>query len=175
MENTSLLEKTEKRADLTHRYLTERDRVEKYENNLVSVIYEDGERVDALEPRRLFPTTRPTLYITLLNNEGKEEALIRNISDLSPDSRAVIEESLANYYLVPKIIKIYKISIKTGTIRWSVLTERGKVEFYVHNRNDVKSFSDGSVRLRDSDDNRYIIENISALDLESRAKLAPHI
>ena len=157
------------------RFLTVEDTIEKYENNLVTLRLKDGETLESLEPRRLFPTTRPAQYITLLDKEGVEVAVIRSLGDIDENSRKVITESLENYYLVPKIIKIYKISIKTGTIRWSVLTERGKVDFYIHNRNDIKSFSDGSVRVRDSDDNRYIIEDFSKLDFESRAKLLPHI
>lgn len=157
------------------RFLTVEDTIEKYENNLVTLRLKDGETFESLEPRRLFPTTRPAQYITLLSKEGNEVAVIRSLSDIDETSRKVIFESLENYYLVPKIIKIYKISIKTGTIRWSVLTERGKVDFYIHNRNDIKSFSDGSVRVRDSDDNRYVIEDFSKLDFESRAKLLPHI
>lgn len=157
------------------RYLTDKDKIAKYENNLVALTLDGEEKIDSLEPRRLFPTTRPSEYITLLDKGGAEIAVIRSLFDLDTQSRRVIEESLENYYLVPKITKIYKISIKTGTIRWSVLTERGKVDFYIHNRNDIKSFSDGTVRVRDSDDNRYIIENVAALDFESRAKLLPHI
>ena len=157
------------------RFLTADDTISKYENNLVTLKLSSGEEFEALEPRRLFPTTRPTQYITLLNKEGNEVSVIRSISDIDSESARVINESLENYYLVPKIIKIYKISIKTGTIRWSVLTERGKVDFYIHNRNDIKSFSDGTVRVRDSDDNRYVIESFAKLDFESRAKLLPHI
>ena len=168
-------ETVEIKETATRRYLTGNDKIVKHENNLVALTLEGKEKIDSLEPRRLFPTTRPSEYITLLDKGGDEIAVIRSLSDLDTQSRRVIEESLENYYLVPKITKIYKISIKTGTIRWSVLTERGKVDFYIHNRNDIKSFSDGTVRVRDSDDNRYIIENVAALDLESRAKLLPHI
>ena len=157
------------------RFLSAEDVIERYENNLVTLKTSGGEVFEPLEPRRLFPTTRPLQYITLLDKEGVEVAVIRSLSDIDENSRKVITESLENYYLVPKITKIYKISIKTGTIRWSVLTERGKVDFYIHNRNDIKSFSDGSVRVRDSDDNRYVIEDFAKLDFESRAKLLPHI
>ena len=157
------------------RFLTENDKIERFENNLVTLTLDGGTPIDSLEPRRLFPTSRPEEYITLLNKGGEEIAVIRGLSDIDSNSERVIRESLDNYYLVPKITKIYKISIKTGTIRWSVLTDRGRVDFYIHNRNDIKSFSDGTVRVRDSDDNRYVIENVSALDFDSRAKLLPHI
>ena len=45
-------------------------------------------------------------------------------------------------------------------------------EFDIRNRNhDIKAFRNGCVRVRDSDDNRYIIDDYKALDKHSRAQL----
>ena len=112
------------------------------------------------------------VYITLLNEDGVETALIKAISDLDADSAKVVRASLDDYYLVPHITKIISTEEKYGTLRWVVETDRGIKNFDIRNRNhDVKMFRDGKVRVRDSDDNRYIIDDYTKLDSHSKAKL----
>ena len=41
-----------------------------------------GERINALEPRRLFPLSGPDRYISLLNEEGKEQMIVRSLDSL---------------------------------------------------------------------------------------------
>lgn len=153
-------------------YVTDKDSVTKDENNLVNVTLSDGRELKSLEPRRLFPVSRAESYITLLDSDGKEQALIKEIDKLSPDSAKVIRESLDDYYLVPHITRIVSAVEKYGTLRWTVETDRGIKSFDIRNRNhDVKVYRDGRVRVRDSDDNRYIIDDYRKLDAHSRSKL----
>ena len=153
-------------------YLTKEDTVVIAENNLVDVTVKDGTVYSRLEPRRLFPVSRANSYITLLDEDGVEVAVIKEITDLNDASREVIEYSLNDYYLVPHILKIYTVTEKNGKIHWSIETERGYKEFDVRNRNhDVRVYSDGRVRVRDSDDNRYIITDYRKLDKHSRAQM----
>ena len=153
-------------------YVTDKDMITRNENNLVNLKTESGELFEKLEPRRLFPVSRANTYITLLDEAGVEKAIIRNLTDLNKDSLDVIEYSLNDYYLVPHIHKILSISEKNGKIHWIVDTERGIKEFDVRNRNhDIRVYSDGRVRVRDSDDNRYLINDYKALDKHSRSQL----
>ena len=48
---------------------------------------EDGTLVKGLTPKRLFPMTHENKYITLLDDKGKEVAIIRSLKSLAPDSR----------------------------------------------------------------------------------------
>ena len=154
-------------------YVTSNDKITVNENNLVNLTLQNGNVFEKLEPRRLFPVSRIDRYITLLDTDGKEIAVIRNLSDIDKDSREVIEYSLNDYYLVPHITRIISISEKNGKIHWTVETDRGYKEFDVRNRNhDVRVYSDGRVRVRDSDDNRYIISDYRALDAHSRRQAA---
>ncbi len=156
--------------------VTGSDRIVRYENNLVTLLTQDGDSVEALEPRRLFPISKPSIYISLLDREGVERGLIKSLAELDEGSREVIEESLKNYYLVPKITKILSISEKSGTIRWCVVTERGEKRFDVRNRNhDIRISNDGRVRVRDSDDNRYEIDDYRTLDAKSQTKLISYL
>ena len=153
-------------------YVKKEDRILAYENNLVNLETADGEIIEALEPRRLFPVSKPTEYISLLDKDGVEQALIRNLSDLSDEARAAITYSLDDYYLVPHILRIIEKGEKYGTLRWTVETDRGIKSFDIRNRNhDIKVYKNGMVRVRDSDDNRYTIDDYRTLDKKSRALL----
>ena len=151
-------------------FVTADDKIEQYENNLVTLTLKSGEVYEKLEPRRLFPVSAADKYITLLDTEGVEIAQIRDLRDLNGEARSVIDNSLADYYLVPVITKIINVTEKFGTLHWTVETERGQRSFDIRNRqHDIKVYSDGRVRVRDSDDNRYTIPDYKALDAHSRA------
>ena len=153
-------------------YVGKDDKITVYENNLVTLTLKNGTVYEALEPRRLFPVSRADTYITLLDREGVEIAIIRAMSELNKESFDVIEYSLNDYYLVPHIIRILSVTEKYGTLHWSVETERGFKDFDIRNRNhDVMVYKDGRVRVRDSDDNRYVITDYRKLDKHSRNQL----
>ena len=154
-------------------YVTKDDKITVNENNLVNLTLQNGDVYEKLEPRRLFPVSRIDEYITLLDVDGKEVAVIRKLTDIDKDSKEIIEYSLNDYYLVPHITKIISITEKNGKIHWTVETDRGYKEFDVRNRNhDVRVYSDGRVRVRDSDDNRYLISNYHELDAHSKRQAA---
>lgn len=154
--------------------MTERDVITRNENNLVDLRLDGGESYEGLEPRRLFPVRMADKFITLLSEEG-EVAVIRDLSELSPESRAVIRASLDDYYLVPTITRIISAADKYGTLRWTVETDRGIRSFDIRNQNhDIRISKDGKVRVRDADDNRYVIPDYKKLDPHSRAKLIIH-
>ena len=153
-------------------YVTRDDSIQIEQNNLVTLTTAKGETFHMLEPRLLFPVSAPEDYITLLNEDGVEIALIRKLSELSSESLHAVRQSLDDYYLVPHITKILSSDEKYGTLRLVVDTDRGIKNFDIRNRNhDITVFKNGMVRLRDSDDNRYIIDDYRALDAASRAKL----
>lgn len=153
-------------------YLSDKDVLSVYENNLVTLTLSTGEVYEELEPRRLFPVSRLDEYITLLDKDGKEVAIIRKNKDIGAESLDVLNYSLNDYYLVPHILRILSVTEKYGTLHWSVETDRGFKEFDIRNRNhDVKVYSDGRVRVRDSDDNRYVISDYRKLDKHSRSQL----
>lgn len=153
-------------------YVTGEDRIIPSENNLVDLILADGRVITRLEPRRLFPVSRESEYITLLGEGGAEAAIIKKLSELDADSREVIFESLMDFYLVPHILKILSKVEKYGTLRWTVETDRGIKSFDIRNRNhDIRVYKNGAVRVRDSDDNRYTIDNYHNLDPQSKARL----
>lgn len=152
------------------------DRITKHENNLVDLTLASGEKIVALEPRRLFPVSNPDTYITLLDKDGTERAVIRSMEVLDPDSRLVVSESLSDYYLVPEILRIISVTEKYGTVRFTVETDSGIKQFDLRNRNhDIKLLHDRYIRVRDSNDNRYIIPDYAKLDRKSLSFISADI
>ena len=127
-----------------------------------------GEVWENMEARRLFPITGTDRYISLLDDTGTERAIIRDLSTLMPESRAAVQEALAEYYLIPKILSVREIGEKFGTIRIRASTDRGDCSFEINNRSQgIKMLYDGRILLRDTNDNRYEVENIRMLDRKS--------
>ena len=152
------------------------DKITRCENNLVNLTLENGENFEKLEPRRLFPISRIDQYITLLDEDGKEVAIIRNFKNLDEESAKIVQQSIDDYYLVPNILRIYSVIEKSGTLVWETETNRGFKRLEIRDRNhDVKVYKDGRLRIRDADDNRYIIEDYQKLDKHSKYLLTSDV
>ena len=108
-------------------YVTPDDNITVNENNLVNLDTASGEHFEKLEPRRLFPVSRANNYITLLDEEGVEIAIIKSLMNLNKESLEVIEYSLNDYYLVPHIERILSVSEKNGKIERSNTGLAGKI------------------------------------------------
>jgi len=156
--------------DSTEARITENDGI------LVDVEFFGGEKLTGLEPRRLFPVSGLDKYITLLDSEGIEQAIVRDISQLLPESRAVLENSLAEYYMIPRIQRFVRMSEQFKIWMWTVETDRGEYTFEVRDHNNsVKLLFDGRVLIRDANDNRYEIPNVNALDSRSKRMILPNL
>ena len=128
----------------------------------------DGTVFENVEPRCLFPSTDGRHYITLLDENGTEQAVIRNLDTLPAQQRKVIEACLAEYYLIPHITKILNTSEKFGLITLDTETDRGPARIEI--RNLLYGFKQVGNRLllRDSNDNRYEVPDLTRLDARSR-------
>ncbi len=146
--------------------------ITKAESYTVDVEFYSGLKIQGLEPRRLFPVSGLRKYITLLDQDGKEQCIIRNIDNLMPESKQVIEDCLNEYYMVPRIINIIDSEEKYGILKMTCNTNRGLRMFDVRNRySDIKVLYDYRVLIRDSDDNRYEIPDHRQLDKKSKKML----
>ena len=139
---------------------------------LVDVELYDGRKFENLEPRRLFPLSGVGKYITLLNEQGIEQAIIRDLSTLPAQERQIIEDCLEEYYLIPKIVEIYDSKEKFGIITLFTETDRGPANIEVRSLlNGIKLVHGSRILIRDGNDNRYEIPDIRALDKHSRQKI----
>ena len=151
-------------------------KIERVDLTHMNVIMFDGQKFDNVEPRRLFPISGLRKYITLLDNDEKEVAIIRNLDSLMDDSKKAVEQCLNEYYLIPKITKVYEVKEVSGNINMHVLTDKGERKFEIwHRYNDIKIIHGTRMLFRDMADNRYEIEDIDKLDNSSRIKLGTFI
>ena len=143
--------------------------VTRKECTLVDMALYDGRKFENLEPRRLFPLSGLEKYITLLDQEGNEQAVIRDLGTLPKEERAIIERCLSEYYLIPKITRIYACKERFGIITLDVETDRGLASIEIRNLiYGLKLIYGNRVLIRDGSDNRYEIPDLSRLDPASR-------
>ena len=139
---------------------------------LVDVELFNGVKYQNLEPRRLFPLSGLEKYITLLDQEGNEKCIIRDMRTLLPLQRKIIEDCLDEYYLIPKVTKINACTEKYGVLSIDVETDRGHAVIEIRNIvHSMKLLYGIRVLLRDTNDNRYEIPDLRVLDKQSRARI----
>ena len=151
--------------------------IERTDVYLVKLTMKDGTVYENLEPRRLFPISNEKMYITLLNGEEKEAGFVRDFDELDEGSRRALSEVFAEYYRIPKITRMIRVEESFGALKWFVDTDRGEVSFRIRNPNsDIKQlYGTSRVIVRDSNDNRYEIPDVTALDAQSRRILFPFL
>lgn len=134
----------------------------------VDVQLQDGTTFQNVEPRCLFPSSNGTKFITLLDENGIELAVIRDLDALPAEERKIIEGCLAEYYLIPRVTKILNATEKFGLITLDTETDRGPARIEI--RNLLYGFKQVGNRLllRDGNDNRYEVPDLTKLDAKSR-------
>ena len=139
---------------------------------LVDMELIDGRKFENLEPRRLFPLSGLKKYITLLDEEGVEQAIIRDMDTLPKKDREIIENCLTEFYLIPKITCINSCVEKYGVLTIDVETERGHAMIEIRNvLHGLKLLYGTRVLIRDTNDNRYEIPDLRELDKRSRMQI----
>lgn len=150
--------------------ITENDKI------FVNVEFYTGEKFTELELHRMFPITGLTKYIALLDSEGNEIAVIRNIDDLMPESKKVVENCLREYYMIPRITRFIKMSEKFKIWMWTAETDKGICTFEIRNHlTAIKPLYDGRVLIKDANDNRYEIPDVNVLDSKSKKMILPKL
>lgn len=133
-----------------------------------------GEKFCDLEPRRLFPVSGLSEYITMLDSEGEEKFIIRKIDEMEPEQARLLRNCLEEYYRVPKITRLIDRSEKFRIWMWHVETDRGEYTFEIRNHlQSMKMFYDKRILIKDANDNRYEIPDIYKLDKRSQRLILP--
>ena len=150
--------------------LTENDKI------FVDAEFYSGEKFYELELHRMFPITGLTKYIALMDSEGNEIAVIRDINDLMPESREVVENCLREYYMIPRITKFIKMSERFKIWMWTAETDKGICTFEIRNHlTAIKPLYDGRVLIKDANDNRYEIPYVNQLYKKSLRMILPKL
>ncbi len=133
-----------------------------------------GEKFYNLEPRRLFPVSGLSEYITFLDDKGEEQFILRKLDNMAPDQKELLENCLEEYYRIPKITRLINRSEKHRIWLWNVETDKGEYTFEIINHiQSMKMFYDKRILIKDGNDNRYEIPNIYELDKRSQKLILP--
>ena len=123
-----------------------------------------------------FPFQLTEEYIALQNEDKEEIGMIRRLSDLREEDRAIVREELAKKYYAPKIRRILSLTERFGTTRWTVETDKGEMRFIV--KDTYKSLirvSEDRLFVCDLDGCRYEVESLKGLDRRSYSKIELYV
>ena len=146
------------------------------DRTLVDVAFKDGKTFENLEPRRLFPVSNAQRYIALLDENGTEQAVIRDLNNLPSQEQAIIRECLSEYYLIPKIQRVVDCDERFDGLTLHTETDRGPAKIEIRTlMQGLKLFDGRRVLVRDMNDNRYEIPDWNKIDSRSRQILSRYI
>lgn len=172
------LEKEKLNLLLNMNYLTEKNaRFSETDGGFVSLKTEEKEypRVNFF---RTFPFSQPDEYISVRepNDKAHEIGIIKTLSEFSAETVAIIERQLNIRYFMPKILKILSIKEEYGYSYWSVITDKGPCKFTMSTGSgNISKIDLNRVIIKDIDENRYEIENLSSLSKKEIKKIDLYI
>lgn len=121
---------------------------------------------------RVFPLSQRQQYVSILDPKNKEVCLLEDVDRLDPASRALLDEALADYYRLNRVLRVYSFRSEYRTSYWEVETERGRRDFVVKTGSDTwMRPSEHELLLVDVDGNRFHIPDLRALDPQSNKAL----
>ncbi len=140
----------------------------------VKLVRRDGSEMKGIRLTRLFPLTGGNSYLRAATADGREAGIIKNLNELSPESREHALNALNHFYVIPKISEILDLYDAHGSLFWEVETDKGRRKFTVANRyRDISIFPMGKMIIRDTDDNQYEITDYNSMPQKSRKLLEP--
>ena len=117
---------------------------------------------------RCFPFETPDEYISVLNKDGREYAMIRDLAEMPDEAQEIIRTELDRKYLCPTVTKIKSLKEKLGYSFWEVETDKGDMSFSMHDTyRNIARVGDGMLIISDVDGNRYRIDDVAKLDRKS--------
>ncbi len=122
---------------------------------------------------RAFPLSRDDQYFVVRDGKDKELGTLESTRGLSPRGVELLHRSLDNRYFLPQITRIYSIAEKFGTSQWDVETDRGRVGITSKALHEaITELSPTRFLVRDNEENRFEIRDVSQLDEESQKRFA---
>lgn len=125
--------------------------------------------------RRCFPWSQPGRFISLRDHEKDEFALIRDLDDLDPDSRAVLAAALIEAGFVLEVQRVLDIDEEVEIRSWKVETVQGPRSFQTRLDDWPRPTPGGGLLIRDVAGDLYHVADPSALDPRSRGLLWAYV
>ena len=142
----------------------------------------DGQEYKHITLRRTLPIKQPMDYISVADVKNNEIGIIKSIQDLAGTQLEIVMGELDKRYYCPEILEVKSVKDKLGYVYMELLLNvSGEGKKHVKNcaikdvNRNIRMLSDESLIIFDVDGNRYIINNIAALDKHSLKRLEPFL
>lgn len=134
----------------------------------------EGEDKGMVNIIRTFPFTAENEFLSVRTADDKQRELgiIENINDFDEATVKLIKDQLDIRYFMPEILKIYSVKEEYGHTYWWVLTDKGECRFTSPSGSASSVMrKENRVIIRDSDQNRYEIKDLTRLTAKEMKKL----
>ncbi|MDE2381787.1 MAG: DUF1854 domain-containing protein [Xanthomonadaceae bacterium] len=131
----------------------------------------DGSTHAGVVPVRAFPIAAPDEGVSLVGHDGHELVWVPRLSALDASRKAIIEAELAQREFMPVIERIVSVSSFVTPSQWTVATNRGETTFTLKAEDDIRRISTTTLLIADSHGVHYLIQDLAALDRNSKKLL----
>jgi len=140
------------------------------------VLHREGEDdVEGVRVTRCFPWSLPGEYISLRDGEGKELHLLRDLSELSAEMQALVQDELGLQDFIPVVTGVESIDDTMEVMEWHVQTDRGPLRLQIKSNDDIRPLDDGRVLIRDHAGGVFQVNDLNAMDETSQRFLLDHM
>ncbi len=133
-----------------------------------------GEEQGMVNIIRAFPFTAENEFLSVrtADDKQKELGMIEVLSVFDEETVRLISDQLAIRYFMPKVERICSVKEEYGHTYWHVITDKGECKFTSPSGSAGAVVKKGDrVIIRDSDQNRYEIEDVKKLTVKELKKL----
>lgn len=126
-------------------------------------------------PVRSFPFTAPREWISFCDDHGREVYCLPHLNLLAAETRAALEADLARREFIPVIRRIHSVSPGADPTDWHVSTDRGETRFTLNSEDQIRRMGPNAALITDSHGIRYLLADLTALDVGSRRLLRRYL
>jgi hypothetical protein len=130
-----------------------------------------GSREEPVRVHRCFPWSEPGRFISLRDAQNREVAIVADLRELSPGSRAALESALLEAGFVLRIRRIIQVDEEVEIRTWKVVTEQGPRSFQTKLDDWPVEVPGGGIVIRDVAGDLYHVADPGGLDEKSRGWL----
>jgi len=140
-----------------------------------------GEDYKHVVLRRIMPMDQPMNYISVADEENKEIAIIKAVTELPGTQREIVEAELDNRYYSPQVLDVVSVKDKLGYVYMELRLKNKQGKEYNKScavkdvSRNIRMLSGSSIIIFDVDGNRYVVPDLGALNKQSLRRLDTYL
>lgn len=137
----------------------------------LQLIDAQGQHHEGVYPARAFPISAPDAGISIMSQDGHELLWIEDLSTLTASSRQLLLETLAYRELMPKILRIQRVSSFATPSLWEVETNIGNATLTLTSEDKIWRADRNKLIISDKYGLNFMIEQLDQMDRHSKKLL----